>query len=86
LGGIINKKELSAEKDFKTFLASDLIGDLTRKIFGCYKPTSLKMNLVLEIQLVPEQMGKLFLQRIFLFPRGFFYSVCAPLDPAHLYF
>ena len=28
---------------------------------GCYKPTPLKMNLVLEIQLVPKEMGKLLL-------------------------
>ena len=44
------------------------------------------MNLVLEIQLVPKEMGKLLLQSIFAFPRSFFYSVSAPLDSANLYF
>ena len=44
------------------------------------------MNLVLEIRLVPKEMGKLLLQSVFAFPRGFFYSVSAPLNSANLYF
>ena len=53
---------------------------------GRYKPTPLKMNLVLEIRLAPEQMGKLLLQGVFAFPRSFFYSVSAPLNSADPYF
>ena len=34
----------------KTNLAHDLLGEFS----GCYKPTPLKMNLVLEIRLVPK--------------------------------
>jgi hypothetical protein len=87
LGEIINKKELSSiTEKIKTFLASGLMGYLTWEIFRRYKPTPLKMNLILEIRLVPEQVGKLFPQRILSFPHGFFYSVSAPLDSAHPYF
>ena len=53
---------------------------------GCYKPTPLKMNLVLEIRLVPKEMGKFLLQSVFAFPRRFFYSVSAPLYSAYSYF
>jgi hypothetical protein len=48
-----------------------------------YKPTPLKMNVVLEIRLVPEHVGELLPQRVLLFPCGFFYSVPAPLNSAH---
>ena len=41
----------------KTTLAHDLLSEFS----GCYKPTPLKMNLVLEIRLVPKQVGKLLL-------------------------
>ena len=44
------------------------------------------MNLVLEIRLVPKEMGKFLLQSVFAFPRRFFYSVSAPLDSAYPYF
>jgi hypothetical protein len=37
-------------------------------------------------RLVPEQVGKLFPQRVLPFPSDFFYSVSAPLDPGHPYF
>ena len=53
---------------------------------GCYKPTPLKMNPVLEIRLASKEMGKLLLQSIFAFPRSFFYSMPTPLDSANLYF
>ena len=53
---------------------------------GCYKPTPLKMNLVLEIRLVPKEMGKFLLQSVFAFPRRFFYSVPTSLDSAYPYF
>ena len=49
------------------------------------KPTPLKMNLVLEIRLVPKEIGKL-LQSIFAFPRSFFYSVSDSLHYANPYF
>jgi hypothetical protein len=41
----------------KIFLACDFFG----KFSGRHKPTPLKMDLVLEIRLVPKQMGKLLL-------------------------
>ena len=48
------------------------------------------MNLVLEIRLVPKEMGKFLLQSVFAFSRRFFYSVfysvSAPLDSAYSYF
>ena len=44
------------------------------------------MNLILEIRLVPKEVGKLLLQSIFAFPRSFFYSVSAPLNSAYPYF
>ena len=69
-------------KTFEIILARDLF----QWILGCYKPTPLKMNLVLEIRLAPKQMGKFFLQSIFTFPCSFFYSVSAPLDSANPYF
>ena len=69
-------------KTFETILARDLF----RWILGCYKPTPLKMNLVLEIRLAPKQVGKFLLQSVFTFPRRFFYSMSAPLDSANPYF
>ena len=66
----------------KTNLAHDLLGEF----LGCYKPTPLKMNLVLEIRLIPKQVGKFLLQGVFAFPCRFFYSVSAPLDSAYPYF
>ena len=56
------------------------------EFLGCYKPTPLKMNLVLEIRLAPKEMGKLLLEGIFVFPRSFIYSVSAPLHSANPYF
>ena len=53
---------------------------------GYCKSAPLKMNLVLEIRLVPKKMGKLILQSIFAFSRSFFYSVSAPLHSANPYF
>jgi hypothetical protein len=44
------------------------------------------MNPGLEIQLVLEQVRKLFLQHVLSFPRGVFYSMSAPLDSADPYF
>ena len=43
------------------------------------------MNLVLEIRLVPKEMGKFLFQSVFAFPRRFFYSVPAPLNSANPY-
>ena len=68
-------------KTFETILARDLF----RWILGCYKPTPLKMNLVLEIRLTPKQMGEFFLHGSVTFPCSFFYSVSAPLDSANPY-
>jgi hypothetical protein len=62
-------------------LAGDLLGVKTRAL----QTYPLKMNLVLEIRLVPEQVGKLIPQRVLSFPCGFFYSVSVPLDSAHSY-
>ena len=56
------------------------------KFSGCYKPTPLKMNLVLEIRLASKEVGKLLLQSIFTLPYNFFYSVFAPLYYANPYF
>ena len=56
------------------------------EFLGCYKPTPLKINLVLEIRLVPKDMGKLLLQSIFALPCSFFYSVSTPLQSANPYF
>ena len=53
--------------------------------YRCYKSTTLKMNLVLEIQLASKEVGKLLLQSIFAFPRSFFYSVSGPLYSANPY-
>ena len=53
---------------------------------GCYKSTPLKMNLVLEIRLVPKEMGKFLLRSVFALPRRFLYSVSAPVDSAYPYF
>ena len=50
------------------------------------KPTPLKMNLVLEIRLVPKEMKKFLLQSVFAFPRSFFHSVSAPLNSADPYY
>jgi hypothetical protein len=47
---------------------------------GYYKPTPLKMNLVLEIRLVPKRMGKLFSQGIFSFPGCFCFGISIPLN------
>jgi hypothetical protein len=44
------------------------------------------MNLILEIRLDPEQVGKLFPQRVLSFQRGFYYSMSASLNSAHPYF
>jgi hypothetical protein len=52
----------------------NLVGDLLGVKTWRYKPTPLKMNLILEIRLIPEQVGKLFLHRVVSFPSGFFYS------------
>ena len=49
--------ELNDETNFENNLASDLFG----KFSGCYKPTPLKMNLILEIRLASKQMGKFLL-------------------------
>ena len=71
------------KRDFEMkFLARDLFG----KFSGCYKPTPLKMNLVLEIRLAPKQMGKLILQSIFALPCSFLYTVSAPLNSTNLDF
>ena len=53
---------------------------------GCYKPTPLKMNLVLEIRMAPKEVGKFVLQSIFTLSCSFFYSVSAPLNSANPYF
>jgi len=45
-----------------------------------------KMNLVLEIRLIPKQMGKFLLQGVFAFPCRLFHTVSAPLDPADSHF
>ena len=56
------------------------------EFLGCYKPTPLKMNLVLEIRLVPKEMGKLLHQSVFAFPGSLFHSLSAPLNSAYPYF
>ena len=47
---------------------------------GCYKPTPLKRNLVLEIRLARKEVGKFFLQGIFSFPGCPCFSMSAPLN------
>jgi hypothetical protein len=44
----------------KSFLASDLTSDLIGEIFRALQTYILKMNLVLEIQLVPKKWGNSF--------------------------
>ena len=56
------------------------------KFLSCYKPTPLKMNIVLEIRLVPKEMGELLFQSVFTFPSSFLNSVSAPLNSTNLYF
>ena len=74
--------EIGDEKIFeKHFEQVIYLGEFS----GCYKPTPLKMNLVLEIRLVSKEMGKLLLQSIFTFPRNFFYSMSTPLNSANPY-
>jgi hypothetical protein len=50
------------------------------RFLGCYKPTPLKRNLVLEIRLVSKEMGKLLPKGIFSFPCCFCFSVPTPLN------
>jgi len=82
-GTIFERIELNDEKDFEMeFFSERFILD---EFYGCYKPTPLKIILVLEIRLVSKEMGKL-LQSIFAFPRSFFYPLSAPLHSANPYF
>jgi len=69
----------------KNNFENNLARDLFCGFLGCYKPTPLKMNLVLEIRLASKQMGKLLIQSVFAFPHSFFYSVSAPLNYANPY-
>ena len=69
----------------KNNFENNLVRDLFCGFSGCYKPTPLKMNLVLEIRLISKEVGKFFLQSVFAFPRSFFYSMSAPLNSANPY-
>ncbi len=51
------------------------------KKLGCYKPSPLKMNLVLEIRwLRTEEGGEIISKLILSFPSGFLLGVITPLD------
>jgi hypothetical protein len=51
------------------------------KKLGCYKPSPLKMNLVLEIRwLRTEECGEVLSELIFSFPSGFLLGVICPLN------
>ena len=50
---------------------------------GCYKPTPLRMNFVLEIRWVSEQMREFLFKVIFPFPCRFSLIMSAPLNPTH---
>ena len=81
------KKSSNTGKILKRFSVSGFIGDLFGRDFsGCYKPTPPKRNLILEIRLVPKEMGKLLLQCVLAFPSSFCYTMSTPLHSAHPYF